>query len=140
MAAKFNVMEKVEIPEMRAVQSALRDLDLGKELKASHNEIAQGIVAAAVPRYGPRVSSKAKASVRAQSTAKEARIVAGGPSAPDWYGHEFGGGARPRTRQFRPHRGTEGYALFPTIRERKPETERIVYERVNDLFTRAFPR
>jgi hypothetical protein len=36
------------------------------------------------------------------------------------FGAEFGGGARPSTRQFPPHRGTEGYWLFPTLRRILP--------------------
>jgi hypothetical protein len=38
------------------------------------------------------------------------------------WGLEFGGGARPRTRQFLPHLGTTGYALWPVVRERSDET------------------
>lgn len=33
------------------------------------------------------------------------------------WGAEFGGGGRPRTRQFPPHRGRDGYFLWPTVRE-----------------------
>lgn len=32
------------------------------------------------------------------------------------WGAEFGGGARPTTRQFRPHKGQTGYFLWPTVR------------------------
>jgi hypothetical protein len=38
------------------------------------------------------------------------------------WGLEFGGGARPTTQQFLPHKGTEGYALWPTVREKSEET------------------
>jgi hypothetical protein len=37
------------------------------------------------------------------------------------WGTEFGGGAFPTTRQFLPHLGTTGYALWPTIREELPD-------------------
>ena len=40
------------------------------------------------------------------------------------WGLEFGGGARPETRQFMPHRGQEGYALWPTVRARSEDTGR----------------
>lgn len=33
------------------------------------------------------------------------------------WGAEFGGGGRPSTRQFLPHRGRDGYFLWPTIRD-----------------------
>jgi len=38
------------------------------------------------------------------------------------WGLEFGGRARPRTRQFQPHLGTTGYALWPTVRARDEQT------------------
>lgn len=38
------------------------------------------------------------------------------------WGAEFGGGARPSTRQFLPHLGTLGYALWPAVREHSAET------------------
>lgn len=37
------------------------------------------------------------------------------------FGLEFGGGARSTTRQFMPHLGTTGYALWPTVRERSED-------------------
>lgn len=44
------------------------------------------------------------------------------PSAGDlFFGAEFGGRGRPTTQQFRPHRGTTGYAFYPTLRERSAE-------------------
>lgn len=33
------------------------------------------------------------------------------------FGAEFGGGARPSTRQFLPHKGTIGYFLYPAVRD-----------------------
>ena len=39
------------------------------------------------------------------------------------WGLEFGGGAGPKTQQFLPHLGTEGYALWPTVREHSEETQ-----------------
>jgi hypothetical protein len=34
-----------------------------------------------------------------------------------FFGAEFGGGARPSTRQFPAHRGTKGYFLWPAVRD-----------------------
>jgi len=36
-----------------------------------------------------------------------------------FFGAEFGGGARPTTRQFLRHRGQSGYFFWPTVRKRK---------------------
>lgn len=38
------------------------------------------------------------------------------------WGLEFGGGARPSTRQFYRHQGQRGYALWPTVRARADDT------------------
>jgi hypothetical protein len=67
-------------------------------------------------RSGPGSLSRTRASISASPTDTGGRIGIGGPSAPGALGHEFGGGGRPRTRQFPPHKGKEGYFLFPTIR------------------------
>ncbi len=37
------------------------------------------------------------------------------------FGAEFGGGARPMTMQFSPHKGTDGYFLWETIRDNKQD-------------------
>lgn len=37
-------------------------------------------------------------------------------NAPFFAGAEFGGGNRPNTRQFPPHRGKRGYFLYPSMR------------------------
>ena len=38
-----------------------------------------------------------------------------------FFGAEFGGGARPTTKQFLRHRGQSGYFFWPTVRKRKNE-------------------
>ena len=43
--------------------------------------------------------------------------VSGGATAGQlFFGAEFGGGRKPTTKQFRPHRGRGGYWFFPTLR------------------------
>jgi len=51
-------------------------------------------------------------------------------------GAEFGGQGRPTTQQFRPHRGTEGYAVFPTIRRDSEDIEREWVDSIEDLMRR----
>lgn len=67
---------------------------------------------------------EAVASIKSSASATEARIVGGGANAPMFFGDEFGGGARPRTRQFRPHRGRDGYVLYPLLRRRTETAEK----------------
>lgn len=61
--------------------------------------------------------SRSRESIRPNATQTSASIVGGGPKAPGFFGHEFGGGARPTTRQFPIHRGRDGYVLYPTVRQ-----------------------
>lgn len=79
----------------------------------------EGRVKAAARRVDAQARLAAR-SVRAQQ-GKGGRITAGGRqrlgngTAGDlFFGAEFGGGARPSTRQFRPYR-QRGYWFFPTI-------------------------
>lgn len=51
-------------------------------------------------------------------------------------GAEFGGQGRPTTQQFRPHRGQEGYAVFPTIRRDSEDIEREWTSSIEDLMRR----
>lgn len=76
----------------------------------------------AAARRSDRTSKMVSASVRA-ATGKGGRISAGGPGrlpsgtgtyGDVFFGAEFGGGARPTTKQFRPYR-SRGYWFFPTI-------------------------
>lgn len=48
------------------------------------------------------------------------------------WGGEFGGGKRPNTRQFMPHRGTIGYALWPEVRAQSDDIERKYSEALHD--------
>lgn len=122
-------------------------------LKAENKGLAEEIAVKARERVYPAVSGRSsrgtvingrksrkgtglsatRDSIRAQASATESRIVLGGPKAPAALGHEFGGGARPTTRQFPPHLGREGYFFWPTIRE---ETADIA-ERYGELLERA---
>jgi hypothetical protein len=49
-----------------------------------------------------------------------------------WAGAEFGGGARARTRQFRPHRGTVGYFLWPAVRQDSDRIQRTYSAALDD--------
>ena len=48
-------------------------------------------------------------------------------------GAEFGGQGRPTTQQFRPFRGQEGYAVYPTIRRDSEDIEREWTDSIEDL-------
>jgi hypothetical protein len=44
------------------------------------------------------------------------------------WGAEFGGRGRPTTQQFQPHRGTQGYFLWPAVRDNSDDIQRLYSE------------
>jgi hypothetical protein len=52
-------------------------------------------------------------------------------------GTEFGGQSRPRTMQFRPHRGREGYFFWPTIRDNSDQIKQMWDDLLEDAIQRA---
>lgn len=51
-----------------------------------------------------------------------------------FYGAEFGGGRRPTTRQFLPHRGRDGYFLYPTARANGKRYHELWAEAIDKAF------
>lgn len=95
-----------------------------KRLAKVNRELVKEIASEAKEAAPAWWAHEAVASIKASASSTEARIIGGGPQAPMFFGDEFGGGARPRTRQFRPHRGRDGYALYPTLRRRTESAEK----------------
>lgn len=124
--------------------------EVNRLLKLANKTFAEEVAVAAKAKVYPKVPgsegyrqtrpsgkgslSRTKASIRANSTAKSSSIVAGGPKALGFFGHEFGGDKRPTTRQFPPHKKREGYFLYPTIRARMKQAEERWNEIVDEVF------
>ncbi|RTL22339.1 MAG: hypothetical protein EKK55_14865 [Rhodocyclaceae bacterium] len=88
------------------------------------------------PRRPGRGSiSTSRDSIRASASGQQAKVITGGAKAPAFFGHEFGGGARPRTRQFPVHRGREGYVVYPEVRRARASAEKDW----NEIFDEVFP-
>lgn len=103
-------------------------------------------------RSGKGSISRSRDSIRGTAGQREAKIVAGGPKAPGFFGHEFGGsrgiteaarfnrrgrrmaGPKVRTRQFPVHKGREGYVLYPIVREEREHA----FEDWSNLFDEVF--
>jgi hypothetical protein len=110
---------------VEGAQRALRQLPkhLQKEMRKASQDIAQDIATAAsgMARSQGGVASHVAPSIKAKRDRYPVIVLGGGRLGGPAYGAEFGGGARPRTRQFEPHRGTRGYFMFPTVRDRSDE-------------------
>jgi len=121
--------------QMKAARAKLRQLP--KVLNGEIRDAAVAIVAKEVPRIqsAGRSSSRQAAAAVAAVRPKRDRIpaiAAGGakkmPTSTGavraehlFFGAEFGGQRRPTTQQFRPHKGTQGYWFWPTLRQDAPD-------------------
>lgn len=122
-----------EIEGLKELRRDLRDAgpEMAKRLQQVNKRLVSDVAEKARHNFYPRVPGKtpstrpsgrgsvgrSRDSIRANAGQTSASIVAGGPKAPGFFGHEFGGGARPRTRQFPVHRGRDGYVLYPVVRK-----------------------
>lgn len=172
-----------EVRGLKELQQELRRAspEMAKRLQQVNKRLVDDVAREAKSRFYSRVSevsairlgpvrlrpsgkgsiSRSRDSIRASASGREARIIAGGPKAPGFFGHEFGGSrglgggrettsapgpagraargrgrlVRSRTRQFPEHRGRDGYVLYPTVRKRI----KTASEDWNNLFDEVFP-
>lgn len=82
----------IKITGLRDLQAALKELDgeSQKLLRTTLNEVAEGVAAGARRRV-PVKTGKARASVKAASSQREARVKGGGAKASYYPWLEFGG-------------------------------------------------
>jgi hypothetical protein len=127
----------VLIDGLRAFRTALRDAqrDLPRALTTAHREVARVVVAGATPRLVSKTGKpQAKVTIAAGASQTAAFVRLRGATA---FGTEFGAH---RFKQFRPHRGRQGYAVYPTIRETRPLVEAMYVDAVERaVVRRAFP-
>ncbi|NYE68861.1 hypothetical protein [Microlunatus parietis] len=120
--------------QVEGIDEAVRFLSrLPAAVDRASDDAAADVGRVEVPRIRARAGqvgrreALAVRSVRASADGIEVGAGGGVPAA-IFFGAEFGGGARPRTRQFAPYRA-DGHFLFPQLRD---DEERIV-----DLFADA---
>lgn len=117
----------ISVDGLKELQAALKSAspELAKRLQQANKRIAERVATRAqsriraprTDRHGRSGLGDVRASIRGSASGREARIIAGGPKAPTFFGEEFGGRARRTTQQFQPHAGKRGYFLYPTIRD-----------------------
>ena len=121
------VKSSVYVEGLKPVLKQLTALgkDLNAEVRTSAKQIAEEETAAIkTAAGGDKLSAAVATTIRARSDRLPA-IVGGGarklpisgrpPGGAVFFGAEFGGQKRPTTMQFRPHRGRQGYWLWPTL-------------------------
>lgn len=96
---------KIEVTGLREFQQALKQMDsaLPRQLRVALNAASGVVIDYAVPRM-PSISGRARASLKARSSQREARIGLGGRRAPYAPWLDFGGEGkrkgRPAARPF----------------------------------------
>jgi len=111
------------------------DADLPKALRVAFNAAADIVVTDA--RTGiPSRSGKARASVKARSTQKAARIVGGGKTAPYYPWLDFGGRVG-RNKSIRRPFQTEGRFIYRAFYDNKPKFGEAVETALLDAVKQA---
>lgn len=92
----MSAVQPLKIVGLRDLQRALKALDgeSQKQIRVALNSVAEGVAAGAARRVPVR-SGKARASLRAQSSQREARVIGGSKKVPYYGWLEFGGKVGP---------------------------------------------
>lgn len=114
--------------EVKGLNQLLRVLsklpkDLQNDVRDASAEIASDLVSGAKQAASTPVQHLAAGGLKVRRdripTVSAGGSLKAGVKVQDvFYGAEFGGQRRPTTQQFAPHRGQEGYFLYPTARKR----------------------
>lgn len=91
--------DQIRVDGLKEFQAALRqmDRDLPKQIRLILNDATQLVIDYAAPRV-PSVTGRARGSIKAKSSQREARVAIGGRRAPYMPWLDFGGQGRVRGR------------------------------------------
>ena len=144
-------IDKIQVRGLKELRAALKEVDakapklLQKANKAAANLVV-GPARARMGQHSPRAGSRAAGTIRALASGTKAQIGVGSNAVPWALGHEFGGRGRPHrigkqghTMMFPPHRGQDGYAVYPTIRAMRAEIMDQYGDMIDELVQDSFP-
>jgi hypothetical protein len=131
----------VRVEGLAEVNRALRALggrEFQAELRDAGKEVATHVASEAKGRAQGLggVAAHVAPSITAAAGFTSAGVSFGGASHPAAMGAEFGGQGRPTTMQFQPHRGHEGYFIWPSIRDNGEFIERRYLDSVDAILRR----
>lgn len=120
--------ERQTVFEIKGMRELLRALNkIPKELQNDVRDASQGIAtdlvagakgAASTPLQNLAATGLKAKRDRVPVVSASGSVRAGVKTQDIFYGAEFGGRRRPSTMQFLPHKGQQGYFLYPTARAR----------------------
>lgn len=135
--------QAIRVEGLAEFQRALRDIskEMASELRVANLLAAQVIERSATGKaHGlGSVAAKTAPSIKAAAEQRRAKVSLGGGAYPFAMGAEFGGKGRPTTQQFKPHRGTQGYFLYPAIRGSRGQFMDVMERAIDQLMRKAFP-
>lgn len=86
--------------------------EMSAEVRDASGKLASATISGALAAAPNTITRRAIGTM----TVRRDRVPAIASTWPAFFGAEFGGGKRPTTRQFMPHLGRTGYALYPYVR------------------------
>ncbi|RQW83554.1 HK97 gp10 family phage protein [Micromonospora globispora] len=128
------MVAKIQVTGLREFQRQLKAMDAGlpKQLRLALNEASGLIINYATARM-PSRSGRAKASLKARSTQRTARVALGGNRAPYAPWLDFGGEGRRKGRPaYRPFIKAGRY-VYPALDVKRDEVTDIMSEALTQL-------
>lgn len=122
----MSTVKPIKVEGLRELQASLKAVDgeAQKQLRVALNTAAD-LVARGASRRVPRVTGRAAASLRAQSSQREAKIVGGSKKVPYYGWLEFGGRIGRDRSQRRPFvKG--GRYLWPAYAAQRPQVAQVL--------------
>lgn len=129
----MSTIKAIKVEGLRDFQRALKQADgeSQKKLRVVLNEVSSTVVAGAARRV-PRRSGRAAASLRAQSSQREARVVGGSKKVPYYGWLDFGGRIGRNKTQRRPFIQSGRY-LWPTVAANRHSLETALQKALIEL-------
>lgn len=130
--------DAIKIDGLRQFQKALKDVDKGfpKQLRLILNEAVNEVIDYARPEI-PVKTGRARASLKARSNQRSARVAVGGTKAPYYPWLDFGGEGRRRHKPPARPFIKKGRYLYPGLDARRDEVTAIMARGMTELATAA---
>lgn len=130
-------IDPIKITGLVEFQRALRALDaeLPRALRLAHNQAAEVVVEWARPRV-PTTSGRARASVRATSSQRDARVTGGGARVPYYPWLDFGGRVGRQKSIKRPFLSGGRY-IYPGYTRNRDQVEGVLLAALLEVCRRA---
>jgi hypothetical protein len=133
----MSVVQPIQITGLKDFQRALKDLDgeSQKALRVVFNDVAAGVAQGAARRV-PTRTGRARASIKAVSGQRDAKVRGGSRKAPYYGWLDFGGRTGRQRSVVRPF-VTGGRYLYPAFSANRDTVHKALEKGLQDLVRRA---